>query len=340
MGLKRIITTIDAHMEGAPVRFVTGGIPNLPGKTMIEKQDFMRRNLDHLRTAIVNEPRGHKDMLSFVLTPPVTEGATFGAIIINPSGYPSMCGHGCLGVSTIAVETGMVEVKEPITEVIIDTVAGPIHVSVNVSGGRAMSATMSNVPSFLWRSALVKVPGIGKLPVDIAYGGNFYAIVDNKNIGMELTSIGAKKAEGLLEQILDCVNEQVEIHHPAFSNVPELKKALAVIINDAPINPKANFRNIAIIGSGKGIQHIDRAPCGTGTSAKMASLYAKGELRLGETVVTESMLGTLYYAKLVEEVRVGDVTAVVPELTGSGFVTGMHTFIMDNGDPFKAGFIL
>lgn len=224
MGLKRIITTIDAHMEGAPVRFVTGGIPNIPGKTMIEKQDFMRRNLDQLRTAIVNEPRGHKDMLSFVMTPPVTEGATFGAIIINPSGYVSMCGHGSLGVSTVAVETGMVEVKEPVTEVIIDTVAGPIHVRVNVSGGRATSATIRNIPSFLWKSALVEVPGIGQLPVDIAYGGNFFVIVDNKNIKMELTPTGAKKAEGLLEKILDCVNEQVEIHHPALSNVPELKE--------------------------------------------------------------------------------------------------------------------
>jgi proline racemase len=340
MGFKRLVSTIDAHVEGAPLRFVTGGILDIPGKTMAEKQDFMKQNLDYLRSALVNEPRGHKDMLSFVLTSPVTDEAAFGAIIINPLGYVTMCGHGSIGVSTIAVETGMVEVREPVTELVIDTVAGPIHARVNVAEGRGTSSTIRNVPSFLWKSALVKVPDLGELPVDIAYGGNFYAIVDNKHLSIELSFVGVKRSESLLEQILNSVNEQVEIYHPEIRNVPELKKVIAVIINDEPLNPKANMRNILISGSGTKVQHIDRSPCGTGTSAKMAALYAKGELSLEETFVSESMLGTLYCGKLVKEISVDNIKAVVPEITGSAFITGMHTFVMDEDDPFKAGFIL
>lgn len=340
MGFKRLVSTIDAHVEGAPLRFVTGGILDIPGKTMAEKQDFMKQNLDYLRSALVNEPRGHKDMLSFVLTPPVTDEAAFGAIIINPLGYVTMCGHGSIGVSTIAVEMGMVEVREPVTELVIDTVAGPIHARVNVADGRGTSSTIRNVPSFLWKSALVKVPDLGELPVDIAYGGNFYAIIDNKHLSIELSFVGVKRSESLLEQILNSVNEQVEIYHPEIRNVPELKKVIAVIINDEPLNQKANMRNILISGSGTRVQHIDRSPCGTGTSAKMAALYAKGELSLEETFVSESMLGTLYCGKLVKEISIDNIKAVVPEITGSAFITGMHTFVMDEDDPFKAGFIL
>ena len=347
MGFKRIVTTIDAHVGGAPVRAVTGGIPSIPGKTMAEKLDFMKRNLDHLRTALVHEPRGHRDMLSGVLTSPVTDEAAFGIIFMTARHYTSMCGHGSIGIASIAVETGIVEPREPVTEFIIDTPSGPIHARVNVGDGKAKSATIRNVPAFLLKTAMIKVPDLGEVPVDIAYGGNFYAIIEAKHLGFAIDAANIKRSEGLLAQIVKSTNEQVEIHHPELDTVSEANAVIAVAISDAPVNPEANRRNIIVsvdrsvsIDSGKTNQHIDRSPCGTGTCAKMAALYGKGELSLGEPFVTESILGSLFYGKLVEEVSIGGIRAVVPEITGKAIITGMHTFVMDEDDPFKYGFVL
>lgn len=337
MGFKRMIMTVDAHVEGAPARVVIGGIPNIPGKTMAEKLDFMQMNLDHLRTSLVNEPRGHRDMLAAVITPPVTEQAAFGVIFMSPRFFTPMCGHGSIGVASVAVETGIVEVKEPVTEIMIDTVSGLIRVKVNVANGKAKSTTITNVPSFLYKTALVKVPDLGELAVDIAYGGNFFAIVEARDIGIAITAADIKRSESLLAQIVKCTNEQVEIHHPEIETISGVKR---VIISGEPVNPKANMKNIQVSGSGEGNQHIDRSPCGTGTSAKMATLYAKGELSLGETFVNEGILGTVFYGKLVEEVTVCGIKAVVPEVTGRAFVTGFHNFVIDKDDPLKDGFML
>lgn len=336
MGFKRMVTTVDAHVEGAPARVVTGGIPNIPGKTMVEKLEFMQRNLDHLRTSLVNEPRGHKDMLSAVLTPPVTDEAAFGVVFMSPRRFLPMCGHGAMGVASVAVEMGIIEAREPVTEFVIDTASGPIHPRVNVKNGKATSVTIQNVPAFLYKTALIKLPNLGELPVDISYGGNFFIFIDAKHLGITVDADNIKRSESLFAQIVKSTNEQVVIQHP---EIDSISGAMIVIINDRPVNPKANIRNILVSGSGTN-QHIDRSPCGTATCAKMATLFAKGELSLGETFVTESLLGSLFYGKLVNEVSVGDIRAVVPEVTGRSFITGIHNFTMDEDDPFKYGFVL
>lgn len=333
MKFTRLLTTIDAHTEGHPVRVVTGGIPDIPGKTMAKKRDFVKQNLDHLATSLVDEPRGHLDMFVCILTPPVTDEAAFGVIFACRGGYINMCGHGSMGVATVAIETGIVEPREPVTEVIVDTPAGTIRPRVNVENGRAKSVTIQNVPSFLYKTELIKVPNFGELPVDIAYGGNFYVIVEAKDLGITADAAGIRRAESLLEQVRESTNEQVEIQHP---EIDYIKGVSLVLINDRPTNSKANVKNINYAGSGS----IDRSPCGTGTSAKMATLYSKGELGLGETFITESIIGTLFYGKLIKEVKVGGVRAVLPEITGRAFITGLHHFVMAEDDPFKYGFKL
>jgi len=338
MRFKKLITTVDSHTEGQSTRVVIGGLPNLPGKTMAEKRDFMKQNLDHLRTAILHEPRGVMSSFGCIMTPPVTEGAAFGIIWMEMGEeaemrYIDMCGHGTIGVAATAVEMGIVEPKEPVTEIAYDTPAGLVHARVNVENGRAKSVTVQNVPSFLYKTEVIKVPDLGKLQVDIAFGGNNYAIVEAKDLGIKTSSADVKRAQYLITRVLTSINEQTKIQHPEKAYI---KGVLALLINDKPSHPEATVKNIYVDEVG----NIDRSPCGTGTSARMAARYAKGELDLGETFVTESIIGTVYYGKLIKEVSVAGFRAAVPEVTGRAFITGISQFMIDEDDPFKYGFLL
>jgi len=339
MRFHRMITTVDYHTAGEPVRVVTGGIPNIPGKTMPEKRDFARRNLDHLRTALLNEPRGHNDMWACIMTPPVTDGAAFGLIFMSAGGFRDMCGHGSIGAATLAVEMGIIEAREPETEVVIDVPAGLVRVRVNVKNGKTRGATLQNVPSFLYKSAMIKVPRLGELPVDIAFGGNFFAIIEAEDLGITTDVAGIKEVytSGLFGEVVESINKQVQIQHPEKDYIKGLE---TILVSDKPINPEANVRdtvrNILMLGN----NCIDRSPCGSGTSARVATHYAKGKLRLGETLVTESIIGSHFHAKAITEVSVSGIKAIIPEVTGRAFVTGMHTFVIDENDPLKYGFRL
>jgi proline racemase len=340
MRFNRMLTAVEYHTAGQPVRVVTGGIPNIPGKTMHEKREFFRHNLDHLRTALLQEPRGHNDMWASIMTPPVTDGAAFGLIMFSGEEYNDMCGHGSIGAATLAVDMGIVEAREPETEVIIDAVAGPVRVRVSVKNGKTGSATLQNVPSFLYKSTMIKVPRLGELPVDIAFGGNFYTIIEAKDLGITADVAGIKKANasGLLEEIAQCIDAQLSVQHPEKDYI-KLRSDM-ILISDKPFKPEANVkdtvRNIMVMPN----RHIDRSPCGTGTSARVATQYAKGKLHLGETLVTESIIGTHFHAKAIKEVSVGGIKAIIPEVIGRAFVTGMHTFMIDEDDPLKYGFRL
>jgi len=327
---KKWLTTIDAHAGGAPVRLVTGGIPDVPGKTMTEKSDYIKHNLDYVRTSLVDEPRGHSAMWVFILTAPVTPEASFGVVMGYGRGYVGMCGHGSMGIATIAVEMGIVEPKEPVTEVVFDTPSGTIHTKVNVRQGKVGSVTLQNVPSFLYKTAFIKVLGIGEIPVDIAYGGNFWAIIKGEAVGINPNAADIAKSRDILTEIEDCVNKQVEVRHPELDFMCGVH---SIILSYNATSPEANIRHISIDGD-----NIDRSPCGTGTSAEMAALYAKGKLKLGESYVTQSIIGSLFYGKLVEEVNVSGFQAVVPEITGQAFIIGMHNFVIDKDDIFKHGF--
>ncbi len=334
MNLRKMLTAVDAHTAGNPERVVIGGAPPIPGKTMLEKAEYMRNNLDYLRTLLIHEPRGHSNMYASLLVPPTVDGADFGAMYLEPGGYATMCGHGTIAICTVLVEMGIVEAREPETEIILDTPAGLVRAKVAVKDGRAESVTIRNVPSFLYkRDAEVDVSDVGRVRVDIAYGGNFYAILSAESVGREITPEHANELISDGTKIWRAVNEQVEIHHP---EEPEIDCVNYVEFSAPATHPKATMKNAVVVPPGG----MDRSPCGTGTSAKMATLYSRGALGLNEEFVHESIIGSLFYGELIEETMIGKYPAVVPTIRGSAYIIGIQQVVVDPRDPFRAGFLL
>ena len=334
MNFTRMISTIDTHTEGNPERVVTGGIPAIPGDTMLEKSKYARANLDYLRTMLVHEPRGHSNMYAALLVPPTIAEADVGVIYLEPGGYVTMCGHGTIAICTVMIEVGIIEAREPETRIVLDTPAGLVQAQVAIKDGRAESVTIRNVPSFLYKKDLeLHVPDVGLIRLDIAYGGNFYAIVKSENVGLEVIPENAYKLMSMGTKVWRTVNEQVDIHHP---QEPEIDCINYVEFSAPATHPKATMKNAVVVPPAG----MDRSPCGTGTSAKMATLYAEGKLRLNEEFVHESIIGTLFYGRLAEETNVGEFPAVVPTIRGSAYITGIHQFVVDPRDPFPGGFHL
>jgi proline racemase len=330
----RNIQAIDSHTMGEPTRIVIGGMPKIPGGTMAAKKEYLERNLDHLRTAIMLEPRGHSNMFGSIITEPCSKEADFGIIFMDCGGYLNMCGHGSIGAMTVAVETGMVDPVEPITHIRMDTPAGLIRGEVKVEHGRAREVSIVNVPSFMYRAGvLIDVPKLGCIPVDIAFGGSFFILVAAESLGLEVTLEHLPELRALGLNIRDIVNRTVPIQHPTLDHI---RSADLVEIYDKPTNPAARYKNVVIFGHG----NVDRSPCGTGTSAKMAALHATGKLAVGEVFVYESILGTLFKGRVLEEVKVGDYDAISPEITGSAFITGFNHFVIDPDDPLAYGFVM
>ena len=321
MRAARYFAAVDSHTEGMPTRVVTGGVGPIPGASMLERKLHFEREMDDLRLLLMREPRGHSAMSGAILQPPTRDDADWGVLFIEVSGCLPMCGHGTIGVATVLVETGMVEVREPETVLRLETPAGLVQARVAVDGGRARSVTIRNVPSFLFE----RDRDIGGLRSDIAFGGNFYALVAAADAGVEVDPARADEliARGL--EIMDAVNAGAPVH----PEDPRICGCRHVVFYDGD-------RNATAIHPG----WLDRSPCGTGTSARMAALHARGALALGEAFVSESVIGTRFTGRLVEETRVGSFPAVVPEITGRAWVTGMGQYLLDAEDPFPAGFAL
>lgn len=334
MIFSRGIQAIDSHTAGEPTRIVTGGIPNIPGKTMPEKKAYLEENLDYLRTAIMLEPRGHNDMFGSIITPPCSDEADLGIIFMDGGGYLNMCGHGTIGAVTAAVETGMVPMVEPITRVVLDAPAGLVKADATVVNGKVQSVSFVNVPAFHYKKDVkVQLEGVGEVTLDISFGGSFFAIIKASELGLKVVPENTSKLVPLALKLRDAVNEQIEIQHPT---LPHIKTVDLVEIYDAPTHPEATYKNVVIFGQGQ----VDRSPCGTGTSAKLATLHSKGEIAVGEKFVYESILGTLFYGEIVETTKVGDFDAVIPKVAGSAYITGFNHFVIDETDPVKYGFIL
>ncbi len=326
MRAARYIAAVDSHTEGMPTRVVTGGVGPIPGATMLERKLHFEAELDDLRLLLMREPRGHSAMSGAILQPPTRPDADWGVLFIEVSGLLPMCGHGTIGVATVLVETGMVAVTEPETIVALDTPAGLVRVRVAVEDGRATSVTLRNVPSFL----LARDREIGGVPYDMAYGGNFYALVEASAAGLSVDPARSEEliARGL--EIMAAINEANRPVHPEHERIAGCRHV--VFYEDGP----GGARNATAIHPG----WLDRSPCGTGTSARMAQLHARGELALGADFVNESVIGTRFTGRLVEEATVGGLPAVVPEITGRAWVTGMGQYLLDPSDPFPAGFAL
>ncbi|MDM8524892.1 proline racemase family protein [Desulfococcaceae bacterium HSG8] len=334
MKIRRVFSTIDTHTGGEPTRTIVGGLPCIPGETIADKMLYMKENMDWVRTALMFEPRGHSVMSGVVLTEPRHPDADIGVIFIETGGYLPMCGHDTIGVSTALVETGMVRVEEPVTRITLDTPAGLTRVKVDVEDGVAKQVTFKNIPSFVMAlDAEVDVPKFGNIRMDISYGGNVYAILPGAAVGI---TIAPENAGAIIEAgriIRDAVNTQVRIQHPEKEFI---NSCTHVEFYGDPTTPGAHFKNAAFFAD----SGIDRSPCGTGTSARIASLYARGELKLNEEFVHESIIGSIFTARAVEETKAGSYTAVIPEVTGSAHIMGMNQIFIDPDDPHKHGFLL
>lgn len=329
----RTISAVDSHTEGMPTRVVTGGVAPVPGDTMAERRRYAMEHLDPLRRFLVDEPRGHPAMSGAILQPPTRPDADWGVLYIEVSGFLPMCGHGTIGVATVLVETGMVTVTEPETLVRLDTPAGLVEARVTVRDGVAEKVTLRNVDAFaLELDAKVTVPGLGEVRYDMAYGGNFYAVVDLESLGLPFDR--ARKDDILAAGL--AISEAVDAHNPPVHPADPMIRGCKHVQFLAPGSDARHSRNAMAIQPG----WFDRSPCGTGTCARMAQLHARGELALDTEFINESFIGTRFTGRLVGTSEVAGVPAVVPEFSGRAWITGTANYLLDPADPFPNGFVL
>jgi proline racemase len=328
------ITTIDAHTGGEPFRVITSGYPDLPGETILARRRYAKERLDHLRTALMWEPRGHADMYGCIVTPPVTPGADIGILFMHNEGYSTMCGHGIIGIAKVALESGMLPMTAPETTIKIDTPAGLVIAHARVSEGQVKSVYFHNVPSFaLVLDKTIAVPGLGKVRYDIAFGGAFYAYVQAPDVGL---TCAPENFRPLIEKgmaIKRAIMASRPIPHPFEEDLSFL---YGTIFIGPPQGKGAHSRNVCIFAEGE----VDRSPTGTGVSGRLAIHHARGEVSLGQPITIESIIGTRFTGRIVETTTFGPYPAIIPEVEGTAHIVGRHEFLIDPDDPLRDGFIL
>ena len=333
MRSKHVFHAVDSHTEGMPTRVITGGVGVIPGATMAERRLHFMEHLDHLRTLLVYEPRGHSAMSGAILQPPTRPDADHGVLFIEVSGCLPMCGHGTIGVATVLVETGMVPVTEPTTTIRLDTPAGLVVAEVAVVEGAATAVTIRNVPSFsAGLDRAVSVKGYGEVRYDLAFGGNFYAILPIDALGLPFDRARKQEILDAGLAIMEAINDQDRPRHPLDPAIIGCHHVQLV----APGSTPAHSRHAMAIHPG----WFDRSPCGTGTSARLAQLHARGEFRPGDELINESFIGTRFIGRIVAETTVGAHPAIIPTITGRAWLTGTAQYFLDPTDPFPTGFLL
>ncbi len=325
------ITTIDAHAAGEPLRVITAGLPPIPGDTILAKRRYARENLDHIRRALMFEPRGHADMYGAILTDPVTADGDLGVLFMHNEGYSTMCGHGVIALVTVLLETGMLGPRESIK---LDTPAGRVTARAAFAGQRVRSVCFENVPSFAYKlDQAVNVPGVGDVRYDVAFGGAFYAYCKASDLGVQVIPEQFRKLIEAGMAVKQAVMNSIEIKHPFEEDLGFL---YGTIIDGPPLAEGAHSRNVCVFAEGE----VDRSPTGTGVSGRVALEHAKGRLAIGEPFVIESLIGTRFTGRVVREMSFGDYSAVVPEVEGSAWITGRHEFLIAPDDPLRDGLIL
>ncbi len=334
MRFKKLIHTIDTHTVGEPTRTITGGIPPISGDTMSEKMLYMEKEMDWIRKALMFEPRGNDVMSGVILTEPCDERADIGVIFIEVGGYLPMCGHDTIGVATALIEAGIIEAKEPVTEIILDTPAGLVEVKVDVKDHVAKDVSFRNVPAYVFGQDIeIKTDDFGKIKVDIAYGGNPYIILPASDIGLKIIPENGTEIVRIGNKIKKEVNNQVDFYHP---EKPFVKEITHVMFTGKANLKDSDTKNAVVIPPGA----IDRSPCGTGTSARLANLYYKNKVNKDEELVFESIINTVFKGKVLEETEVGEFKAIIPRITGRAYVTGLNQWVIDPEDPIPEGFLL
>jgi trans-L-3-hydroxyproline dehydratase len=315
------------------LRLITSGVPPLRGATILERRAQMLEQHDEIRRALMWEPRGHADMYGAVLTPPVTPEADYGVLFMHNEGYSTMCGHGIIAVTTILLETGMHATDGRRAEIAYDSPAGLIRARARLDGGRVSEVAFTNVPSFVFTGGLHVETSYGALDVQVVYGGAFYALADAASADLTVESSRIKDLIAFGMEVKHAVERQVDVVHP---EEPGLHGIYGTIITGPPSGPDAGGRNVTIFAEGE----VDRSPCGTGTAARLAWLHAGGQVELEQPWVHESIIGTRFRGRVLSLTKVGDHPAIVPEIAGQAFITGLHTFIVEGDDPVRDGFLV
>ncbi|HZR39534.1 MAG TPA: proline racemase family protein [Ktedonobacteraceae bacterium] len=332
-----IITTIDAHAAGEPLRIVTSGVPPLVGTTMLEKRRYMHENFDYIRRALMWEPRGHHEMYGCILTPPVTPDATLGVLFMHNEGYSTMCGHGVIALVTTLVKTGTIAATELQTPVNLDTPAGLVRATAHLNAdGQVERVSFLNVPSFLYaRDVALEVPAYGQVLVDIAFGGAFYAFLPAERVGLSITPQQLPSLVAVGSAIQKAANAALTIEHPVEA---DLGFIYGTILTGPPENPAHHSRNICVFADAE----VDRSPTGTGVSARLALHHAKGEIADDQQIIIESILGaaSAFSGRVIGCTHVGAYDAIIPEVSGTAFITGHHEFIIEPEDELGRGFLL
>lgn len=334
MNAVKVFQTIDTHTEGQMTRHVVGGMPYVPGSTMEEKMLYMQEHEDWFRTFMTCEPRGAKHWAATLITAPCTPGTDVGVLYYEPLGWLPMCGHDTIGVGAVLVETGMVRVEEPYTYARLDTPAGVVRLKIRVEDGKAKEVSFTNAPAFvLIEDAEIETREYGKVIVNVCYGGNFYAIISAASVGLDICPENYYRLIEAGNILKAYINEQLKVVHP---EKPFIHGVSHVQFTGPPKNPKAYSQNAVICTPGG----IDRSPCGTGTSARCALLYKKGEIGLNTPFYHESIVGAMFKCQAVEEADIGGIKGIVPEVTGRAYIMSMSTVLLDPEDPFSKGFLL
>jgi proline racemase len=341
---ERAIQVVDAHAAGEPGRVVVGGVVDVPGSTMVAKMAHLRDHADGLRRLLLREPRGYPAMCANVVLPPTHPDADAGFVIMEPVEYPAMSGTNTICVTTVLLETGMLPCREGRNELTLEAPAGLIRVLAEVRDGKVVAVTFRNVPAFaVHLDTPVEVPTLGTVPVDVAWGGMWYVIADAERFGLRLTPDEGRDIVRLTELIKAAAREQLPVVHP---DEPGFAGISIGQLSGPPHAASSDRRNVVTVSTREadlarpstwtGV--IDRSPCGTGTCARMATLHARGQLAIGRDFVHEGILGTTFTGRLVAETTVGPYRAVVPEITGAAWITGMATLVVDPSDPYPDGY--
>lgn len=344
MRLGRMLQAVDLHAAGEPGRVIVGGVLDVPGDTMFAKMRHLAEHGDGLRRLMLREPRGYPALCANVVLPATHPEAAAGYVIMEQVEYPGMSGTNTICVATALLETGMVPMTEPVTELTLEAPAGLIRIRATCEAGKVTGVTFRNVPAFATHLGMpVEVPQLGTVVVDVAYGGMFYVIADAEALGFRLTPDEGRDITRVTEMIKAAAAEQLPVVHPEH---PGFAGITIGQLSGPPHDPRNDRRNVVTVSTGTldwsrpstwtGV--IDRSPCGTGTSAKMAVLHAQGRLRAGDTFRHEGILGTVFTGRVESETHVGDRPAIVPGITGSAWITGFASYVVDPSDPFPEGF--
>ena len=327
------IVTIDSHTQGEPTRLLISGVGAIPGATMKDKRDYFESHYDHVRSLLTREPRGHQGIMAAVVTEPVSPDGKFGLFYMDSRRYPYLCGHATMGAVASLIEVGVLDTVDGAITVTVDTPSGPLDAHTRIQNGHVTSVAIEMVPSFVFDTGReLEIAGFGKIPVDIVCVGGFFAMVSARSIGIDLIPSNSNRLIPLGMAIIEAANQALDVYHP---ERPEVNTVDVTEFHDED-QQTGNGKSVVIYGE----SHMDRSPCGTGTTAKMTLLHHREKLGPGQIYKNASPLGTVFEGRIVKTLSIGKFDGIVGQVRGNAQITGYHQFVLDTRDPFPKGFLL